>query len=215
MKKILTTLFVTTAICFSSILFLAGETKDPIDFLKLEKAFSSYEESRLYESEGKTVKSKKAQKEADGIFQGLFAKGKIIIATESCYFLRHDDGYNQEHRKFALSCLKPQTDYEKDNNPEKKMSLTFGIIGTNDLSFINVGKGITAESLLEKFEDTQAFKGKIQVTEHTVWGKKFTYSINSHEIEVNCKILSLTPIEIKEENDPVDDTSSDISDDKK
>ncbi|GEM_PF-6368771 len=181
MRKILFTIFVTSVLCFFQLLHLFGDSKEVIDFEKINKAFDLIYESNDYENDGKTIKSKHSLRKAEAILKTIFKKGTIISATDNCYFIKKNCGYHSEENiEFILSCFQPEaTDY--------------GINGLKNILVFDVDKKQTKEKIVEEFENVYAFNGEIQIT-------KDSYKFGSFPeiIEVNCKILSLTPIKTNE-----------------
>ena len=173
MKKIIIVLI--AFICFGSALL--SQSKYPFDVESVQKAFSLYKDADQLSSEGKSVKSERARKEAKTILDKIFAKGKIISSNDACFFKKNPNPGNTIDGDFSLIC----------KDIELKDAIIFQFRGL---------ESEPSDEILEKFEDINKgdfFNGRIEISENN---NRNTYEYGWYfmRITVYCKIISLTPM---------------------
>ena len=201
MNKLKITLLILICFSFS---FLQGQNKYPFDIENTLRAISLYDESTNLYNEGKSVKSEKAETEAEVILNKIFTKGKIISSNDICYFRKP----SKEERQIYYSSIYYSN---KDcfflvcKDIELNTLIEFEFITSFEQGFER--KNVISESLLEKFEDIEPdgyFHAKIEIIKkyNTTFNKdnyiydffdRYNYKTRA-KIVIYCKILSLTPI---------------------
>ncbi|MBP7582411.1 MAG: hypothetical protein KBA61_00140 [Spirochaetes bacterium] len=180
---------------FNSITF--AENKQVIDFDKLNKVFYLAKDANEYQEKGLSIKAKKADQEIRHILDSIFVNGKQISSTDSCLFVRDTfkrETLGGENRYFRLNCYESPITHTENY---KKNRIFFKIFSQAE---INTQHNATSSAIIEKFEESKLFSGKIIITKVAYFGPEATYSFNRQlgfgpELEVFCKIVSFTPSE--------------------
>lgn len=161
------------AIIFFILPILASSYITPV-----EDIFSSLENARELQLDGKSIKMKKEIESADRKIKKLFPNLKMIESEENCKFIKVSSGLTFPNRSFKFTCI--------------KRDLVFTFESESDMHLSNK-KNATKNAIVEKFEelqDEEEFSAKIEVKNNYPSGSysRSNELYGSAHLIVFCKI---------------------------
>lgn len=155
-------------ICIGSVVM--GQS---FDFIPLEKALGLVSQSYQLGREYKYVKAKRIQNEAAKILELIFKDGRIIDAE---FERRQSDTHSFTF--YGLKKYDPQVEFH------------FKVYYKEQIVLDSIK---TSNDLLETLQDCTRFKAKIKIGKKLKGSDIKPYEISMLGIDVDCKILSITP----------------------
>lgn len=169
-----------------SALALFATTESRFLFNQLDTVANLAITESVHVSEGKLIKAQKSKSEIINILNSLFYNGKIIKSDENMAFARI-----ATTRYFYIDSYGEYGEREIDNF---SIQLHFRVFDKDDCFHAEKSTIQTPDNIIEKFENTDAFIGKIQIVQRGFVNPQ-AYEVLYMDGEINiivyCKILEI------------------------